>query len=414
MRNLILAPRFHPVLGGYEYYLFRVARALLEAGQPVQVFTTNAYDQEYFWCKDFRSIFPLAEELDGLRMRRFPIVHRKWRRRASRLLSFLPSTRLRALYARPAFSVASLSSALQEAAFDQIHLGPLPHSGLIYSGIRAAYAKKARIVATPATHLGPADSDVVRRFYVRRFQIDLLNRCHRILVSTRVERDWLTRLGVKPEKLALYSLGIDIGAVTGGNPSDFRERHQIFEPFVLFLGTKAFEKGVFHLVKAMASLWKRGHQTRLVLAGPTFGEFSQFLREQPGWVRGRIHDIGIISENEKRDLLAATEVLALPSRVESFGLVYLEAWANKKPVIAANIPAVAEVVSHGVDGLRVEFGDTEGLARSLEELLENPSLRQKMGHRGWQRTIVYHTWEKCWEQIAPHFGVSCFEQVTIP
>lgn len=132
-------------------------------------------------------------------------------------------------------------------------------------------------------------------------------------------------------------------------------------------------------------------------------QFRNFMAEQPRWVQERIVDTGIISDVEKADILAAADVLALPSRVESFGLVYLEAWANKKPVIAADIPATAEVVSHGVDGLLVEFGDVDALARALEKLLADPTLRQEMGKRGWRKTVTHHSWDKAWPKLAPHF-----------
>jgi glycosyltransferase involved in cell wall biosynthesis len=403
MKTLIIAPRFHPAVGGYEHYLMKVARSLVQEGTEVTVFTTNAYDMEYFWLPEYRNIPTLGEQLDGISIRRFPIEHGKWRRRATRLLGLLPSTRLRALYWRPAFPVKDLWFALQSESFDQVHVGPLPFNFFIYAGIAAARAKKAPIIVTPATHLGPADSDIVRKEFVRRFQIDLLNRCHTVLVSTRAERDWLARLGVTPEKLSLYNLGIDIDQVSGGHARQFRTRHQISQPIILFLGTKTYEKGIFDLIGAMRTRWEAGDESRLVLAGQSTAAFYKFLQEQPAWVLERIVDLGIISHAEKVDALAAADVLALPSRVESFGFVYIEAWANRKPVIGANIPTTAEVISHGVDGLLVEFGDVNELAHALGKLLSDSTLRQKMGEEGWKKTTSHYSWNRAWQTLAPHF-----------
>lgn len=403
MKTLIVAPRFHPVIGGYEYYLMKVAQSLVQEGGQVTVFTTNAYDMESFWLPEYKNIPTFEEQVDGISVRRFPIEHKKWRRRATRLLGLLPSTRLRALYWRPAFPVKGLRSALQGESFDQVHVGPLPFSSFIYAGLAAAQAKKARVIATPATHLGPAHSDVVRKHYVRRFQIELLNRCHTVLVSTRAERDWLARLGVMPEKLCLYNLGIDIDQVSGGDACQFRTKHRISQPIVLFLGTKTYEKGIFHLIGAMRTRWEAGDESRLVLAGQSMADFHKFMQTQPAWVLKRIVDLGIISHAEKVDALAAADVLALPSRIESFGLVYTEAWANRKPVVGANIPSTAEVISHGVDGLLVEFGDVNELAHALGKLLSDSTLRQKMGEEGWKKTTSHYSWNRAWQTLAPHF-----------
>ncbi len=406
MKTVFVAPRFHPVRGGYEYYVRQAATSLAREGHAAEVFTTNAYDLEYFWLPRYRAVEAASERLDGVAITRFPVAHHKWRRRAGRLLSFLPSTSLRARYAAPSFCVPTLRDALQRAPFEQVHVGPLPYNALMWEGIQAARARRARVVATPATHLGPESDPVVRRHYLRPFQIDLLNHCDCVLVATEAERTWLARRGVQEGKLQRYSLGIHLEEVQGGSAERFRRRYGVAEPIVLFLGAEAFEKGALHLVEAMERLWSDGLRARLVLAGAPLSEFTAFLQQRPSWALQHILDLGVVSGEEKADLLAAADVLALPSRVESFGLVYLEAWANKKPVVGARTPATAEVIAHGSDGLLVEFGDTGSLTEALARLLADPDLRRQMGEAGWKKTVNRHSWEHCWASLAPHFGVA--------
>ncbi|HXE76459.1 MAG TPA: glycosyltransferase family 4 protein [Candidatus Xenobia bacterium] len=405
MKTVFVAPRFYPVCGGYEWYVRQVATSLAHAGRPVEVFTTNAYDLEYFWLPQHRAVEAATERLDGITITRLLIAHRKWRRRAGRLLSYLPSTALRARYAAPSFLVPQLRGALARAAFEQVHVGPLPYNALMWEGIQAARARRARVVATPATHLGPEDDPVVRRHYLRPFQIDLLNQCDTVLVATNAERGWLARHGVQEEKLQRYCLGIKPESVQQGNAARFREQHRIEEPIVLFLGAKAYEKGAMHLVEAIERLWADGLHARLVLAGASLSEFESFRRARPSWSAEHTLDLGVVSDAEKGDLLAAAALLALPSRVESFGLVYLEAWANRKPVIGARTPATAEVIAHGSNGLLVEFGDTGSLTEALARLLTDARLRQEMGEAGYNKVINEHTWSRCWSTLAKHFGV---------
>jgi glycosyltransferase involved in cell wall biosynthesis len=87
-------------------------------------------------------------------------------------------------------------------------------------------------------------------------------------------------------------------------------------------------------------------------------------------------------EEEKADLLAACDLLILPSQAESFGVVFLEAWAKGKPVIGARIPAVEEMIVDGADGLLVPYGDPVNLAGGAQKLINDPELCRVMGEKG--------------------------------
>jgi glycosyltransferase involved in cell wall biosynthesis len=82
---------------------------------------------------------------------------------------------------------------------------------------------------------------------------------------------------------------------------------------------------------------------------------------------------------------ANCDLFALPSRGEGFGLVFLEAMANAKPVIGGAHGGIPDIVEDGVTGLLVPHGDVERLAQALESLLNNPSRAREMGARGRDR-----------------------------
>ncbi len=108
--------------------------------------------------------------------------------------------------------------------------------------------------------------------------------------------------------------------------------------------------------------------------------------------RRGIHLLGFVSDEERRDLLAAADVLALPSRTESFGLVFMEAWANSKPVIGARAGAIPAVVSDGEDGLLVPFGDVAALADAIAQIMQSENLARTLGERGRSRVITEDEW----------------------
>jgi len=87
------------------------------------------------------------------------------------------------------------------------------------------------------------------------------------------------------------------------------------------------------------------------------------------------------------------DIYCMPSRSDAYGIAYLEAWAAKKPVIAADNPQMREVVTPEKDGLLVPFDNIEELKTAIERLLHDPRLRSNMGMNGFKRVQNENTWE---------------------
>jgi phosphatidylinositol alpha-1,6-mannosyltransferase len=81
------------------------------------------------------------------------------------------------------------------------------------------------------------------------------------------------------------------------------------------------------------------------------------------------------------DLFALTS-RSLPESVEGFGIVYLEAAAFGRPLLAYETGGVSEAVLDGETGLLAPEGDVEALSRALARLMEDATLRQRLGDAG--------------------------------
>jgi glycosyltransferase involved in cell wall biosynthesis len=82
----------------------------------------------------------------------------------------------------------------------------------------------------------------------------------------------------------------------------------------------------------------------------------------------------------------------MPSRHETFGLGYLEAWLHGRPVIGGDIPPLREVIDHGVDGLLVRQ-HADDVARAVLRLLDDPQLRGAMGASGRAKVAARWDWD---------------------
>jgi len=401
MHAVFVLPRFYPYKGGYENSTLAIAKCLVARGHRVSVFTTNADDLESLWVPGYKTFPSGSEPVDGISLHRLPVSYNKLARRATRFAGLVPYWRWKAQFWRPAFSVIGLRAALRNIDADVFHVGPLPYNSLIYAGIEAAEQRDVPVIATPCLHFGESANSEVARHYAQPHQIALLDHCDRVLCMTATEREKLAELGVAKEKLAVTGHGFDLGVATGGDGKGIRDRFGIDGPVVLHLGMKAHEKGSTTLIEAMKELWSRGSNAWLLMAGPSLRAFDEYFAQQAAGC-SRLINLPAFADDEKRDLLAAADIAALPSRVESLGLVLLEAWANAKPVIAADVAVSRALVEKAGGGVIVPFGDAARLAHAIEEMLKDEAGRRTMGLCGQSKAGDYDG-EKLWPRNAEEF-----------
>jgi glycogen synthase len=400
--------RYYPFVGGSEEYFGVLSAYFAARGDRVTVYTTDAWDLEHFWAANKRRIDwgDEVREHAGVRIRRFAVRRPPlWRlgypvtRRLMTHLSDLAvpgsEATLRAA-GRLSPWVPGLDRTLRKTneRFDLVHTANIALEGVILAA--AAYCRRRDVpfVVTPFVHLGEASDRRVRKYYAMRHQLALLRHADAVIAQTARERRFLLEQGVPADRLHLVGAGVDPATVTGGDGAAFRARHAITGPIVAIIGTTAHDKGTPHVVEALRRLWQEGVEATLVIAGPTMEHFVRYFAALPTADRARCRLLGFISAEEKRDLLAATTVFALPSRTDSFGIVYLESWCYGVPVIGAWAGGVPDVIADGQDGLLVPFGDVSALADSLRRLLTDGALAAALGARG--RTKVYerYTWDR--------------------
>jgi glycosyltransferase involved in cell wall biosynthesis len=133
----------------------------------------------------------------------------------------------------------------------------------------------------------------------------------------------------------------------------------------------------------------------VVLAGGRTGwaGLDPLLRECERRHPGRVVLRQDFAESERALLYEAGDVVAFPTRDESFGMVILEAWAAGRPVVASDIGAVRSTVREGVDGELVPVDDPDALAAALADLLDDPDRAARMGRAGSGRLVEEFDWD---------------------
>lgn len=238
------------------------------------------------------------------------------------------------------------------------------------------------------------DEAVLRRKWVARVHGRLSRWDDRVIVCSDYVGQYMVETGRVPaEKIrrVYYGIGLD-------RPLELAE-YQVQElrrelelppqgPLILCVGRLDPQKGHPYLFAAMGEVCRRFPAARLVVVGGAQQGSEAYvheLRRQAALpeVAGRI-----VFAGERQDvprLIAACDVFVLASLWEGFGLVFAEAMAAAKPVVATRVSAVPEVVADGETGLLVPPRDAPALAEGIIRLCGNSGERQRLGRNGYRR-----------------------------
>jgi glycogen synthase len=402
MNILHVVQLYYPVASGAARYFAEIGERLVREGHSVTVLATDAYDLEHFWAPGRRRVERPDEVHNGVRIVRlavrrlpgpallYPIL-----RRLMVELSRLPGTapllrRLAAITPR----LPAMRGYLRAAGrFDLIHATNITLDFAALPAFDFARRHAIPFICTPFVHLGEPGSDALTRYYMMRHQIDLLRRSDRVIAMTGLEADALAARGVSPARIRRVGVGVDPAEVAGGDAARFRAEQQIVGSLVLYVGTLARDKGAVHTVEAMRRLWAQGSDAVLALIGAPLTHFTQFYEALPTNAKAHIRLLPYAPDAVKRDALAAADLFTMPSRTDSFGIAYLEAWCYGLPVIGARAGGVPDVIGDGQDGLLVRFGDVPALAEAIGGLLRDRELARRLGAAGHARVLRELTWD---------------------
>ena len=122
-------------------------------------------------------------------------------------------------------------------------------------------------------------------------------------------------------------------------------------------------------------------------------------------MEGFVHLPGYLPDDTLQALYQTCTCFALPTgededgQVEGFGLVFTEAHAHGKPVVAGRSGGVVDAVLHEKTGLLVPPGNPEKLAEALRRILENPDLAEALGSAGKKRVQEQLNWDVFAEKL---------------
>jgi D-inositol-3-phosphate glycosyltransferase len=274
----------------------------------------------------------------------------------------------------------------------------------------ATFHTLARVKATAG------DSEPARRDEAENAVIGC---CDAILASCQAEADQLHHLyGADPERIEIVPPGVLHAFFSPGDRGGARSAlHLGDNPVALFVGRIQPLKGLDVAIEALARLERRDTQL-LVVGGPSGPVGEAELRKACGLAsRLGVSDRVQLVAPQPHHLLStyyrAADVVLVPSRSESFGLVALEAAACGTPVVAAAVGGLTTIIEPGVTGELLDSRAPAVFAAAVDALLAEPERAAAMGEAAAQRARGY-TWSttaarlrRLYTDLATRVPVSC-------
>jgi len=333
-------------VGGQERIACGLSRAFVERGWTV------------------RSIFPDGPTRD---------MFLKWCREQGVQAETSPAL-LDAAAPHPARAMLELARLVRDWQPDvvNIHYGDNFISAKDLLGLRAAGLGRRYVVSVH--HPTPWDSTGFRKKALTRVAAAMADD---VTTFSNATRDILLEAGVSPRHLHVIPCGVQVPKHLPGR-ADARARLALpADAFIVgTLGRQEPHKGLKDLIEAVALMPDPSGNLLLALAGdgperPALEALAAARLDGKARFMGRVPDID--------DFLACCDVFALPSYLEGFGLVYVEAAFHGVPSVGTLVGGVPDAVRANETGLLVPVGDVARLSQALSRLRDDEPLRHELG-----------------------------------
>ena len=394
MRILHVVQGYTPAIGGTERLVQKVSEKLVERhSDDVTVFTTTAYNCELFWRRDQPQLPVGVEQINGVTVRRFPVFNRfnKLRYLAAGFTYKygLPyNDWFRAFYNGPL--IPGMTKQIREFGADIIAGSSFP---LLHMHYMQRAGRQAGIPVVFYGGIHTADTFGFERpmIYQAIKQVDAY------VAYTSFERDYLIERGIPAAKIGITGVGVDPEPFVRADGQLIRQIHRWGDaPVIGFIGQQVPHKGIDMIMAAMPAVWEENPETCLLIAGSettysaVIADWAAHLTSDQ---RAHVAIINNFSEAEKPAIFAACDMILYPSGHESFGIVFLEAWASGKPVVGARIGAIPTVIDEGKDGLLITHRNTGDLIEAMLTLINQPDLAVQLGAAGHAKVLQQYTWD---------------------
>ena len=394
MKIVHVSHLYHPSSGGVQFFFKSISERLVrDYGDEVTVVTTDSYFGPE--RKVFKKVEPDEEIINGVKVIRFS--YRRWH---IGIYTFIYKVLAKFSIKKPASMVLMSNGPYSKAMKNfllQVEADAFCASSSPYYYMQLPLWRKCNFFYFGSIHWNLDQSKPT----LLPIQVASINASTLCLANTVYEKERLIKSGVNEEKIFVLGVGVDMEIFTNVEEKQVElYRNELGVPagaiLIGYAGRIEKTKNVLLLIKSFEKLVVKFPELYLLIAGSTSSylvELQAYCNKLPKDINEKIKWKLNFTAEEKPLIFNSLDILVLPSHNESFGIVFLEAWSCKIPVVGVSIGAVRDVISENYDGLLMEIDNEQSLVGKLEHLIRNEPLRKMMGENGFEKVKKSFTWD---------------------
>ena len=248
--------------------------------------------------------------------------------------------------------------------------------------------------------------------YIRTY---IYNHIDVLFAISKFTKDMLVISGVNPSKIFIFNNGVDLNEWNKTDPNKEKEIEKIHnlkdKKVIITVSNLGERKGHDMVLKALPEVLKIIPNLIYLIGGtgPTRKPLESLVKSLN--LKDLVKFLGYIPKEDLSSYYHLSDMFIMPNRevgtsVEGFGIVFIEANACKKPVIAGRSGGALDAVVDGKTGLLVNPEDRSDIAKALIKLLNNVKLTNQMGEIGYNRVKNELTWERIVSKMADNLNDS--------
>lgn len=372
MKILYFTQLFYPaVFGGGEYIFYHWAKELVKKGHEVFVITQRLHETKSHEIVDGINIFRVgsAPKLSGT----LPVG-------LYSNISFLISSYFQGIKIGKKYNVDVIHSNTYIPVFsaqwcaNKLHIPHIATVHDVYYTSKKDFWKnwsEQSQMSWISKIAGPKIEKMIAKKKVTAFHT----------VSEKSKSD-LLELGVSRE-ISVIPNGIDV--------NDYNIETTESKNQVIFVGRLIFYKNIEIIIDAINKVVKKIPDVKLVIVGDGPQKLELIKKVESLDLQSSVTFTGNISEQEKIQLINESRILLNPSLIEGFGIVVLEGFACKKPILVSDSKPLSDLITESEDGYVLPAHDSDKWAEKIIGLLLNPKMAENMGESGKQKVILQYS-----------------------
>ncbi len=260
--------------------------------------------------------------------------------------------------------------------------------------------------------MGKPITGLLRKRAIQVMHYNLRTATRIICVSEALKHHLVVRWRVAAEKILVFPNGVDVQRFRPDKSANFKVRSTLrleTNPLIIFVGNFYAWHDVSTLLEAFSRLINVKPEVRLLLVGD--GDLRQAMvqRTIDLGIQSSVRFTGLLAHAEVPELMAAADVAVVPYPVMKHDLwlsplKLFEYMASGTAVVASRVGQLKDVIQDNHNGLLVPPGNASAMAAALKRLIDDPTLRLRLGQQARKDAVRKHSWDEYLSRLEKVFG----------